>query len=167
MSRTKLLQSVLAAAVTLSFASSSAAETPAEKSHTENDSNAVAQFRSLLDQTRDKLNGCQGQWRGKTGEVMSQIMCQRFDGPGAFKGAGTTVVLLGERISMVASQLKSSSSEQAQEHFRTLKKQLAPNCELSEESDRQAKYTCDGHRISVSYSRAGGEWQTSLTVASE
>ncbi|MGM0556790.1 MAG: hypothetical protein ACQEVA_10470 [Myxococcota bacterium] len=99
---------------------------------------------------------------------MVQIMCRQFDGPGEFKGGGTTVVLIGQRISMIATQVKSSKAGTARDRFERLHGQLGGDgsgCELSEKTEKRAKYQCDGHQISISYSQAGGQWNTSLTLA--
>lgn len=142
------------------------AEAPDAEPQTKNDDNAIAQFRDLLDRSPEQLDGCRGDWRGKTdNRTMAQIMCRQYDGPAPFRGVGTTIVLLGQRVSMVATQVKSSDAEQAKARFELLRKQVDEACEVTEESDSQARYQCGGERVSLSYSRAGGQWKTSLTVS--
>jgi hypothetical protein len=157
--------------IALTAWSSANAEDPPDSSTTKNDRTAISGFASLLDQRRSELDGCRGEWQGRSeGASMAQIMCRQFDGPGEFKGVGTTVVLIGQRISMIATQLDSREAEAARENFERLRREVGSvdsGCELSRESEKKATYQCDGHRVSISYSQAAGQWSTSLTLAQD
>lgn len=161
--------SVAIALITLFTWSPASADDPPSDGTTKNDNTTISEFTSLLDRTRHELDGCRGEWQGRSGgTTMGQIMCRHYDGPGEFKGAGTTVVLIGQRISMIATQVGSHQVQAARQKFERLRSQVGgeeSGCTLSEESDKQAKYQCDGHRITISFSRAAGKWNTSLTVA--